>query len=64
MSLRDEMSAFVGGSVSDTGLLASAFIITYQSGSDETFNGTRSDLDSDDEGLAEMLHCQLSGKPT
>jgi len=57
------MQAFVGGSVSDTGLLASAWTLTFRDGSTESFNGTASDLDSDDEGLAQMLHCQLTGDP-
>lgn len=63
MSVLDEMNAFVGSSVSDTGLLATAFVITFRDGSDESFNGTLSDFDSDDEGLAVMLHCELTEKP-
>jgi len=57
------MKAFVGGSVSDTGLLASAFVITFRDKSTESFNGSLSDLDSDDDGLAVMLHCELDGEP-
>jgi len=57
------MEAFVGGSVSDTGLLASAWTLTFRDGATETFNGTISDFDADDEGIASMLHCQLAGEP-
>ena len=62
MSVLDEMNAFVGSSVADTGLLASAWTITFRDGSTEDFNGTLSDFDSDDEGLAVMLHCEIVGE--
>lgn len=49
--------------MADTGLLAIAFIITYRDGTKENFNGTISDYDSDEEGVATMLHCDLAGEP-
>jgi hypothetical protein len=57
------MNAFVRDSVSDTGLLAIAFVITFRDGTKENFNGTASDYDSDDEGTAMMVHCTLVGEP-